>query len=172
MLQPFGVALVWVMRGIQSKVHEEGFILVLLDEFPGLGGHQFGEEISIFENLLAVAPEVVTVGTVPVKKVRVVVNAATHVAEGMIEALRVGHRLGRVAEVPFADVRGGIAGGLEGLGDGYLAGGHADTAFLAGHISGHPGAHGITAGQHPRARGRTHRRGGVELREAHIALGE
>ena len=74
-------------------------------------------------------------------------------AEGVIEALTVGHGLGRVAQMPFANVRGGVAGGLEGFSKSHFVRSQSGAAFGGAGVSGHTGPHGISAGQKAGARG-------------------
>ena len=138
------------MRCVQREVHEKGLGLVGRNKLRRLGSHQLGEKFSVLKNLFSVAPKVMSVRAVPVKEVRVVVDAAAHVAEGMVEALGIGHGLTRVAEVPFANVGGGVAGFFERLGEGHLRGGHAGTALAAGDIARHSGADRITPGKQAR----------------------
>ena len=66
--------------------------------------HGVAKKDTVFVNMFSIAPEVVSVGANPVKEMRVVIDAAAHVAETGIESLAVWHRCGSVAEVPFADV--------------------------------------------------------------------
>ena len=72
--------------------------------------HQVAEEAAGALDLAAVAVEVVAVGSGPVEEMRIIVDAAAHVAERAVEALGQRHGVGRIAEVPLADVAGGVAG--------------------------------------------------------------
>ena len=121
--------------------------MFFFDERAGFIGHHLREIFSVLKNLCAVAPEIVAIGALPVKEMRVVVDAAAHVAEGVIETLTVGHYLGRVAQMPFANVRGGVAGGLEGLSKSHFLRSQSRATFGGAGVSGHTGTHGISAGQ-------------------------
>ena len=135
-IEPFRVALVRIVRHVQGEVHEQRPIAVCLHEPARLGDHQFGEELPVVVDLLAVAPEVVAIGSVPVEEVRIVVDAPAEKAEGIVEPLLVGgHALGE-PQVPLADVRGGVAGGLEHLGQGDLPGGQAPSAVVHVRVDG------------------------------------
>ena len=147
-----------------AKYRKNGRSLFRSQERDALLDHQVAEEPAGRVDLAAVALEVVAVGTGPVVEVRIVVDAAAHVAERAVEALAQRHGVGRVAEVPLADVAGGVAGGLEHLGDRDLAAGHAGIALHGGGVERHPRADRIPAGEQPGPRRRAQRRRGVELR--------
>ena len=96
-LEPVRVSLIRVVRHVHRKVDEERIGLVVFDELAGLVHHQVGEKFPICVDLLTIAIQVVAVRPLPVEEVRVVVDAATHVTEGMIKALCIRHVLWRVA---------------------------------------------------------------------------
>ena len=56
----------------------------------------------------SIAPKVVPIGAVPIEKVRIVVDAASHVTERFRESLPIGHRVWRIAKVPLSDVPGNV----------------------------------------------------------------
>ena len=168
-VEPLRVALVGKMRLVDRKIQEERPVLVFSQEREALLDHQVAEEPAGRLDLAAVALEVVPVGTGPVVKMRIIVDAAAHVAERAVEALAQRHGVGRVAEMPFADVSRGVPGGFEHLGDRDLAAGHAGITLDRRCIQRHPRASRVSAGEQPGPRGRAQRRRGVELREPHPA---
>ena len=167
MLQPAGLALIGIVWRVDRVIDEERLRPVFFGECGGLVEHEVGEVAAVFKNLGAVALQVVDVGAAPVEKVRVVVDASAEVAETVIEALSVGTSRGGRAEMPLANLGGGIAGVLEQLGERHLR--RPQTHAGAGVVE-QAGAAGIAAGQKRRARGRTDSGGGVELRKAHPGL--
>lgn len=70
--------------------------------------HEVGKEPAVRLDFLAVAPGVMSIGTILVKEVGPVIDAASHVAEGIAEPLARGHGVRRVAQVPLSDVRSSI----------------------------------------------------------------
>lgn len=127
--EPFRVALIGVVGIVHGVVDEEGFVLVIFHEGAGFFDHEIGGELTVHVDFFAVAVEVVLVGAGPVKEVGVIVDTSAHVTEGVVEALRVGHGFGGVAEVPFPDVCRGVSGFFHHFGDGDLFGGHTAGTF-------------------------------------------
>ena len=164
------------MGDVDGPVDEPGFLLrggviilaVFLDVIFHFVGGELGEELAVAPDFGGVLPEVVVAGAGPVIVVRVVVDAATEVAEEVIEALRVWDSVGRIAEVPFADGGGVVAGGFHHFGNGGAFGGEA--GFRGGVVC-QAGAEVELAGHERGARGGAHG-GAVELGEAGALRGE
>ena len=92
-------------------------------------------------------------------------------SEPLVEPVPGGQELGGVPEVPLALDRGGVAAGLEHLGDGALVPMQSDRRSGAqGALD--PDPAGIAAGQQRRPGGRTDRLGRVELGESHPLPGQ
>ena len=92
------------MRGIDCPIEKEWFVLVCFDEFLAFLNHHVQKELTVTMNLCSVAPKIMTIWPYPIKKVRIIVDAATHVAERRIKALPVGHGVRGKAKVPFPNV--------------------------------------------------------------------
>ena len=72
--------------------------VLIADELHGLAREQFGGVLAVFEDLGAVAPQVVIVDgarLAPVIAVREIIDAAGVKAEETVEPVRVGHRFRR-----------------------------------------------------------------------------
>src|SRR5436305_12159101 len=113
MLQPFLISLIWVMRHVDGEVDEEWTFAVFGNERLGFFQHEIGKEMARESYPLIVLPEVVPTRTSPVEKMRVVVDAAAHESEGVIETLVERFVTYTGTEVPFADVSSGVTGGTE-----------------------------------------------------------
>ncbi len=149
---------------------KKGFVFV--DELHGLVGEAVGEELifgAVFESVDLVGGEIAGRG------------AFVGAGNVDVEALLGGAEF-FAAEVPLADAGGGVAFGLEALGQGFffkreLLGplGDSETAVLW-HVSGDPvgdvEAGGRLAGEQGGAGGGADGAGGVGLGEAHAVLGK
>jgi len=153
------------VRHVDGPVQKERAVPVVVDEALALLEHQFPEVFAVAEDLTSVAPEVVPVGALPVEEMGVVVDAAAHVSEGIVVALAVGHGLGRIAEVPLADVARDVAGLLHHLGDRHLLGGHSGVTGLRGDVARHARPLRIATRHQCCPRRRADRRPHVKLRE-------
>ena len=106
---PFVSGLEGIVRPVDGPVDEERLGLVPRDEALALVHHHVPEVFPVPPNFLSLLPKIVPVGAVPIEEVRIVVDAPSHVAERIIEALAVGHGLGRITEVPFPNVTSRIS---------------------------------------------------------------
>src|SRR6056297_997340 len=80
-LSPFCRALQGVMRPVDGPVNKERLLFPSGHQPLALVDHGVSEVLTLLPDLLTVAPEVVAIGAVPVKEMRVVVDASTHVTE-------------------------------------------------------------------------------------------
>ena len=161
-----------IVRPVDGPVDEERLGLVPRDEALALVHHHVPEVFPVPPDLLALLPEVVPVGSDPVEKMGIVVDASAHMAEGIVEPLTVGHGLGGIAQVPLPNVPGGIAVGLHELGDGRFGGRHAGRSLGGGDVPRNPRPGGDATGQQagPGSRADGGRR--IHVRKADARLGQ
>src|SRR2546429_8233315 len=98
MVAPPAPGLEGIVGLVDGPVQEKRTIAMGVEEPAALIDHDVAEVFALAPDLCAVVPEVVAIGPAPVIKVRVVVDAAAHVAEGRVETAGVGHGLGGVTE--------------------------------------------------------------------------
>ena len=81
MLAPLRCPLHGIVRSIDRPVQEERAIAIgSMNSLPSLTIRS-RKKSSVAKDLLAISPKVVSIGTIPVKEVRVIVDAPAHVAE-------------------------------------------------------------------------------------------
>ena len=169
---PAFCTLQWVVRHVDGPVEKKRFVLVCLQKMLCLLDHQIGKECTVFPYFLPIAPQVVSVRTLPVKEMGPIVDAPSHVTEGMVESLTVGHGCRRVSQVPFPYVTRRVAGGFEQLSHGRLMRGHAPMPLLRTHVSRDTCMLWETSCKHRGSRGGTNRGRRVKLSEADALLGQ
>ena len=114
------------MWSVESKIDKEGLVLVFINKFACLLHHEIWKELTIMKDLFTIAPKVMLVRSAPVEEVRIVVDAADEVPEGMIKTLGIRDGFLMVSKVPLANVCGGIAGLFHLFGDRNLLRRHSD----------------------------------------------
>src|SRR5687767_13683967 len=101
MLQPLSFTLIRVMREIDRKVDKERLPLVPFDKRARFTREQIRKKLAVVMNLFAVAVQVMHIWSRPIKEVRVIINAPAHMAERIVESLRIRHLRRRVSQMPF-----------------------------------------------------------------------
>jgi len=165
-LAPFVRSLQWVVRPIDRPVHEERLLRVFVYERCALAHHEISEITAVFPNLDAVSPQIVQVRRDPVEEVGIVVDAPAHVAVGEVETLSVGHCLGSVPKMPFADVGRGISSVLEDFRHDYFLCRQSCLSLVGGHVSGHARTLWKSSRKQTCARCGAYGRWGIHLSEA------
>lgn len=195
----FGIGVVEIVRNINrdvghgvGKVGEEGLVFVLLDEVDGAVGVASGDgslvdgELDDFrafdegsfplgETRFAVSPEGVVSGEALLGFPLVV--GVVHVvgvgdAEVVVETVGEGEGFGVVAEVPFAEGAGGVALGLEVVGDSVFGGVEAFGVLREENPFVHAEASGIAAGHEGGTGGGAEGLGNREVGEFAAFFGE
>ena len=69
------------MRRVDCPIEEKRLIAISGDELLTFLDHHVEEKLTIPMDFGAIPPEVMTIGACPVKEVRVIVDATSHVAE-------------------------------------------------------------------------------------------
>ena len=172
------ISLVVGVRDDRAPIEEEGAGLMLGDELEGFVGEEI---IGIEQTVAGVTAAVVADGgdvvgqgdfgfVAPEELGEVVVGVVlAEVAEEVIEAMVAGQAafgFADVAEAPFADERGGVAGLLEDAGHGEILGaqGLGERISRAG-VAAHAGVAVVLAGHEDAPRRGADRGAGVELGE-------
>ena len=105
------------MWRVESKIDEEGLVLVFINKLACFFHHEIWKEFTIMKDLFAITPKVMLVRPAPVEEVRIVIDTADEVTKGVIKALGIWDRFFMVSEVPLANVCGSIAGRFHLFGD-------------------------------------------------------
>jgi len=158
--------------GVVGQIDEERVFLVGFDEGDRFAGKAVGEVVAV----LGVGDFDEGVG-----REHRLVSVPVAAGEGQVEAAVLGSVVS-AAEVPLAYRGGGVAGGLERLGDNGFVEREAEREFgleelgvgqhVAGQVLGDAGAGGPASGEDGAAGGRAVGGGGVSVSEAHAVGGE
>ncbi len=65
--------------------------MIFLYEFTCFANHQVREEFPIFENLFTITVQIMPIRSLPVEKMSIIVDASSHVDEGVVKPLLVWH---------------------------------------------------------------------------------
>ena len=122
------------MWPVDRPVEKEGVISMRFDEILALLHHQISKVLPVVEHFFSVTPQIVSIGSLPVKEVRVIVDATSHMPKGKIESLTIWHCLGRITKMPFADVSRGVARSFEHFCQSHFFCRHPGASFLRGDI--------------------------------------
>ena len=114
------------MWRVESKIDEEGLVLVFINKLACFFHHEIWEKFTIMKNLFTITPKIMLVRSAPVEEVRIVVDTADEVTKGVIETLAIRDGFLVVSEVPLANVCGGIACLFHLFGDCNLLRRHSD----------------------------------------------
>ena len=117
------------MWPVDRPVEKEGVISMRFDEILALLHHQISKVLPVVEHFFSVTPQIMAIGSLPVKEVGVIVDATSHVPKGKIKSLTIWHCLGRITKMPFADVPRHVSGRLQHLGDRHLFRRHAGASL-------------------------------------------
>ena len=172
-VQPLLRTLQWIVRQIDRPIDKPRLLVravpaVFIHVFFQLIHGQLREKPPVAPDFRIVLPEIMAVGTTPIKIMRVVVDATAAMSEKVIKALRIWQRFRSRTHVPFAKERRVVAIGFHHLCDGRALAWKRRVRPRVTRESRPAREH---ARHERRARRRAQRRA-IKLRETHTLRGE